>query len=343
MNTTTQSCVINGKQQVEVISQQVSYQGEGTLVRITRGGICGSDLHYYQHGKVGSYEIKMPMILGHEVIGVVVKSDDPALKEQQKVAINPSKPCGSCKYCLNEEENQCVSMRFFGSAMYFPHVDGGFTQYKVVDTAQCVPFPADADETVMVFAEPLAVCIHAASQAGELSGKKVFISGVGPIGCLIAAAAKAKGASEIVCADVSERSLKMAEKMGATRVMDAASGDFTAYLAEKGYFDVSFEASGHPSSIQRCLDVTRAKGTLVQVGMGGAVPNFPIMTLIAKEIKLVGSFRFTHEFTTAVEWLATGTVDPLPLFSGEYRWEEIDAALQFAGDKQQAAKVQLTF
>ncbi|MBP2168375.1 L-idonate 5-dehydrogenase [Erwinia toletana] len=343
MNMKTQSCMINGKENVEVITQEVNYQGEGTLVRITRGGICGSDLHYYQHGKVGSFEVKMPMILGHEVIGYVVKSDNPALKAQQKVAINPSKPCGSCKYCLNDEENQCVSMRFFGSAMYFPHVDGGFTQFKVVDSAQCVPFASDADETVMVFAEPLAVCIHAANQAGDLSGKKVFISGVGPIGCLIAAAAKAKGASEIVCADVSERSLSMAEKMGATSLIHAASGDFTPYLADKGYFDVSFEASGHPSSLQRCLEVTRAKGTLVQVGMGGAVPNFPIMLLIAKEIKLVGSFRFTHEFNTAVEWLGNGTVNPLPLFSGEYSLAEIDAALVFAGDKQQAAKVQLTF
>ncbi|MFS2221201.1 L-idonate 5-dehydrogenase [Pantoea sp. B65] len=343
MNMKTQSCMINGKENVEVITQDVNYQGEGTLVRITRGGICGSDLHYYQEGKVGSFAVKMPMILGHEVVGYVVKSDNPALKEQQKVAINPSKPCGSCKYCRSEEENQCVSMRFFGSAMYYPHVDGGFTQYKVVDSAQCIPFASDADETVMVFAEPLAVCIHAANQAGELQGKKVFVSGVGPIGCLIVAAAKAKGAAEIVCADVSERSLALAEKMGATRLIHAASGDFTPYQADKGYFDVSFEASGHPSSLQRCLEVTRARGTLVQVGMGGAVPNFPIMLLIAKEIKLVGSFRFTHEFNTAVEWLGNGTVNPLPLFSGEYRWEEIDAALVFAGDKQKAAKVQLTF
>ncbi len=339
----TQSCMINGKEDVAVISQEVNYEGKGTLVRITRGGICGSDLHYYQHGKVGSYEVKMPMILGHEVIGYVVESDNPALKPQQKVAVNPSKPCGSCKYCLNDEENQCVSMRFFGSAMYYPHVDGGFTQYKVVDSTQCIPFNHDADEKVMVFAEPLAVCIHAANQAGDLSGKKVFISGVGPIGCLIAAAAKAKGAAEIVCADISERSLSMAQQMGATRTIHAASGDFTAYLADKGYFDVSFEASGHPSSLQRCLEVTRARGTLVQVGMGGAVPNFPIMLLIAKEIKLTGSFRFTHEFNTAVQWLENGTVNPLPLFSGEYPWKEIDAALVFAGDKQQAAKVQLTF
>ena len=343
MSTITQSCMINGKEQVEVVSQQVDYQGEGTLVRITRGGICGSDLHYYQHGKVGNFAVKMPMILGHEVIGHVVKSDNPALKENQKVAVNPSKPCGHCKYCLAKEENQCTTMRFFGSAMYFPHVDGGFTQYKVVDTAQCVPFNDDADEKVMVFAEPLAVCIHAANQAGDLQGKKVFISGVGPIGCLIAAAAKAKGAAEVVCADISERSLTMAAAMGATKTIHAADGDFTPYLADKGYFDVSFEASGHPSSLTRCLEVTRAKGTLVQVGMGGDVPGFPIMMLIAKEINLVGSFRFTEEFNTAVEWLENGTINPMPLFSGEYDYQDIDAALVFAGDKQKAAKVQLTF
>lgn len=343
MSTTTQSCMITGKEQVEVVSQQVDYQGEGTLVRITRGGICGSDLHYYQHGRVGNFAVKMPMILGHEVTGYVVKSDNPALKANQKVAVNPSKPCGSCKYCEAHEENQCTGMRFFGSAMYYPHVDGGFTQYKVVDSSQCIPFDNQADEKVMVFAEPLAVCIHAANQGGDLQGKKVFISGVGPIGCLIAAAAKAKGAAEVVCADISERSLAMAVAMGATDTLHAASGDFTPYLAEKGYFDVSFEASGHPSSLTRCLEVTRAKGTLVQVGMGGDVPGFPIMMLIAKEIKLVGSFRFTTEFNTAVEWLGNGTVNPLPLFSGEYDYQQVDAALVFAGDKQKAAKVQLTF
>lgn len=343
MNIETQSCVITGKKQVSVAQQQVQWDGTGTLVRITRGGICGSDLHYYQEGKVGSFEVKMPMILGHEVIGYVVESDDPQLQPNQKVAVNPSKPCGSCKYCLREQQNQCTSMRFFGSAMYLPHVDGGFTQYKVVDSAQCVPFPQEADDSVMVFAEPLAVCIHATQQAGDLSGKTVFISGVGPIGCLIAAAAKARGAAEIICSDISERSLSLAQQMGATGVIHAANGDFTPYLADKGFFDVAFEASGHPSSLQRCLDVVCAKGTLVQVGMGGTIPHFPLMTLIAKEINLVGSFRFTHEFNTAVNWLARGVVNPLPLFSGEYDLQDIDAALQFAGDKTRAAKVQLTF
>jgi len=343
MKIKTQSCVVAGKQTVDVNDQEIEWNNEGTLVQITRGGICGSDLHYYQEGKVGNFTVKAPMILGHEVIGNVVHTDSEKLKEGQPVAVNPSKPCGHCKYCLAKEENQCTEMRFFGSAMYFPHVDGGFTRFKVVDTAQCIPYAADASEQVMAFAEPLAVAIHAAHQAGDLQGKRVFISGVGPIGCLIISAVKTLGAAEIVCADISPRSLEMAQQMGATQIVNAASGDFTGWMADKGYFDVTFEASGHPASLQRCLEVVCARGTVVQVGMGGAFPDFPLMTLIAKEINLTGSFRFTHEFNTAVEWLAQGVINPLPLYSGEYPLQDIDAALQFASDKTRAAKVQLTF
>jgi L-idonate 5-dehydrogenase len=170
----------------------------------------------------------------------------------------------------------------------------------------------------MAFAEPLAVAIHAAHQAGDLQGKRVFISGVGPIGCLIVSAVKTLGAAEIVCADISSRSLELAQKMGADTLLDPRSADLTPWKAEKGYFDVSFEVSGNPTSITTCLEVTRARGAMVQVGMGGAVADFPMMMLIAKEIALKGSFRFTTEFNTAVSWLANGVVDPLPLLSGEY-------------------------
>lgn len=346
MKLETLSCVVKGKLDLDVITQQVEYDENSqdqTLVQITRGGICGSDLHYYQHGKVGTFEIKHPMILGHEVIGKVVKTNDPKLYVGQKVAINPGKPCLKCKYCLSGDINQCETMRFFGSAMYNPHVDGGFTQYKVVDNAQCIDYPQDASDDVMAFAEPLAVTIHAAKQAGDLTGKKVFISGVGPIGCLVVAAVKALGASEIVCADMSQRCLDLALEMGATKVLHAASGDFTPYLEHKGYFDVSFEAAGHPSSIDRCLAITRARGTLIQVGMGGAVPEFNMMPLIAKEISWKGSFRFIEEFNTSVEWLSTGKVNPLPLLSKVINFKDFKAALDLAGNKNEIAKVQLSF
>ncbi|CAI1537616.1 L-idonate 5-dehydrogenase [Serratia entomophila] len=343
MKIQTQSCVINGKYDVAVVAQEVEYQGQGTLVKISRGGICGSDLHYYQEGKVGNFQVRQPMVLGHEAIGEVVASDSPRLTPGQKVALNPSKPCGECKYCLAQQQNQCTGMRFFGSAMYFPHVDGAFTQYKIVDSAQCIAFEADRDDKVMVFAEPLAVAIHAAKQPGDVAGKKAFVSGVGPIGCLLVAALKALGAAEIVCADLSPRCLAIAGEMGAGVLLHAANDDFSAYLQDKGYFDIAFEAAGHPSSLQRCLEITRAKGTVVQVGMGGSFPDFPLMLLIAKELNLLGSFRFVEEFELAVAWLANGAVDPLPLLSAEFDNHQLAQALEFAGDKSRAAKVQLVF
>lgn len=112
MKIQTRSCVVNGKYDVAVVEQEVEYQGNGTLVKITRGGICGSDLHYYQEGKVGSFQVRQPMVLGHEVIGEVVASDSALLTPGQKVALNPSKPCGQCKYCLANQQNQCTQMRF---------------------------------------------------------------------------------------------------------------------------------------------------------------------------------------------------------------------------------------
>lgn len=234
-------------------------------------------------------------------------------------------------------------MRFFGSAMYFPHVDGGFTRFKLVDTAQCFPFSDNADPRVMAFAEPLAVAIHAAHQAGEIRDKKVFISGVGPIGCLLVSAVKALGASEVVCADVSEHSLSLASKMGADTLVNISTDDLTSWKQDKGYFDIAFEVSGQAASVSTCLDVVRARSTLVLVGMIGTMPDFPLLTLIAKEISLKGSFRFNSEFATATQWLDTGVINPLPLLSAEYPYTEVEEALKFASDKTIAAKVQITF
>lgn len=343
MKMTSEACVVSGIKNLAITPQEVDYQGHGTLIKITRGGICGSDLHYYQHGKVGAYAVKAPMVLGHEVIGEVMASDDPTLVTGRTVAINPSKPCYACKYCLGGEENQCVAMKFFGSAMYFPHIDGGFTQYKIVDSAQCIPFESTVDGRIMVFAEPLAVALHAVNQAGDLNGKRVVISGVGPIGSLVVAVAKAKGAAEIVTADPSERCRRLSLTLGADKSFGAEAPEWTDYQAEKGWFDIAFEAAGHPSSLGRCLDITRAKGTIVLVGMGGAIPEFPMMTVIAKELHLTGTFRFTGEFRTAVAWLEQNIIDPLPLLSAEYAQLDFIQAMEFAGDKTAASKVQIVF
>ncbi|MBT8424859.1 MAG: alcohol dehydrogenase catalytic domain-containing protein, partial [Silicimonas sp.] len=144
------------------------------LVRMQAGGICGSDLHYYNHGGFGTVRLKQPMILGHEVAGRVAALGDGVenLTEGQLVAVSPSRPCGDCAYCAEGRQNHCLDMRFYGSAMPFPHIQGAFREMLVADAAQCVPADGlSAAQAAM--AEPLSVVLHAANRAGPIAGKRV--------------------------------------------------------------------------------------------------------------------------------------------------------------------------
>ncbi|MGL5842645.1 MAG: zinc-binding dehydrogenase [Aeromonas hydrophila] len=328
------AAVVNGKKDVIVVSREIPPPAENeTQLKVTRGGLCGSDIHYYQEGRVGNFEIKKPMILGHEVVGESSAGD--------KVAINPSKPCYSCEYCLNGYQNQCLNMRFFGSAMLDPHVDGGFSQRINVRNDQCVKYNDSCQETKMTFAEPLAVAIHAVNQSGSVLGKKVLITGAGPIGSLIVAACKASGATSIAVSDIRKKALDSAINMGADLVIDPTQDDTSIFTKEKGAFDVSFEASGASSALDFCLDATKACGTIILVGMTPNPIGLPLSKFLCKEIKLLGSFRFTSEFETAVRWLENNRIDPLPLLTKTFEIDDIVNALEFASDKNKASKVQI--
>ncbi|CAG9297622.1 L-idonate 5-dehydrogenase [Celerinatantimonas diazotrophica] len=343
MKIETEACLVNGKKDVAVAHKVITYEDQGTLVKITRGGICGSDIHYYLDGKVGNNPITNPMILGHEVVGEIVKSDNPELRPGQKIAINPSKPCGTCAYCQSGMSNQCIDMKFFGSAMYRPHIDGGFTTHRLVETFQCKPYDESADEKMVVFAEPFAVGLHAVNQAGDVSGKTVLVSGVGPIGSLLVAALKLKGAKQIYAFDMSENCLQIAQLMGADNLVNISKQSIDEFAADKGFFDISFEVSGAQPSLDTCIQVTKARGTVVQVGMGRELNGFSMMGAIAKEIHLVGTFRFVEEFDEAVQLLSDGAINPEPLLSHEFDFHDLEKAIKTAADKNIASKVQLVF
>ena len=151
------------------------------LVRLAVGGICGSDLHYYLHGGFGAVRIQEPMILGHEVAGTVmsVSPNVTRVKVGDRVAINPSVPCGHCRYCLEGKRQQCSDMRFYGSAMRFPHVQGAFRDEIAVAEAQTFPIAADTPFEEAVFAEPFSVALHAVGGAGSLVGKRILVTGAG--------------------------------------------------------------------------------------------------------------------------------------------------------------------
>jgi L-idonate 5-dehydrogenase len=148
-------------------------------VRIRAGGICGSDLHYYHHGGFGTVRLRQPMILGHEIAGEVMEigAGVTRVAPGDRIAVNPSQPCGHCKFCLEGLANHCLDMRFYGSAMRNPHMDGGFREVLVCSEAQAVKLPDGLSMEIAAFAEPLSVCLHAARQAGPLLGKRVLVTG----------------------------------------------------------------------------------------------------------------------------------------------------------------------
>ena len=337
--------VVSAAYQVSNQQRTLEYGDDQVLVQVERGGICGSDIHYFQHGSAGMSVLKEPMTLGHEFVGRVAEAPPHSgLKVGQRVAVNPSQPCNHCEFCLSGKQNLCRSMKFMGSAQFFPHVQGGFATFVAVNSAQCVTYSDQAESKVIAFAEPLAVALHAIHQAGDIVGKKVLVTGSGPIGCLVIAAAFAAGASEIVATDMSERCRALALEMGASQVADPTDQHtMSQWQANSGYFDVCFEASGSPAAIASTVSFTRPKGRIVQLGMGAASVDFPLGSLLVKEIELAGSFRFINEFESAVRWLESGRINPLPLLSAEFAQQDVVKALEMASDKSQAAKVQLTF
>lgn len=343
--------VIHSAKDLRVEEEAMLQPGAGQVaIRIRAGGVCGSDLHYYHQGGFGAIRLKEPMVPGHEVAGEVAALGEGVedLIVGQPVAINPSLPCLQCSYCQRAEFNQCLDMRFFGSAMRFPHVQGAFREHLVCEARQCVPVKADLDLHHAAFAEPLSVALHGISRVaqacGGISGKRVFVSGCGPIGLLALMAAKHAGAREIVAVDVSDFVLKVARNVGANATINVVteSERFQDYQQDKGYFDVVLEASGSEAGIKKALDVIRPRGVLGQLGLGGDI-SFPMNTCVSKEVQLVGSFRFHEEFEWAVKLINSGEIDVSPLLSAKIPIEDALNAFELAGNREKAVKVQIAF
>jgi L-idonate 5-dehydrogenase len=329
---------------IDEIANPTTGPGE-VMVRIRAGGICGSDLHYYQDGGFGTVRIQEPMILGHEMAGEVVEigAGVTGLAVGDRVAVNPSRPCGHCRYCLEGVPQHCLDMRFYGSAMRMPHMQGGFREFLVCPAAQAVRVPADTPLELAAFAEPLSVCLHAARQAGSVHGRRVLVTGVGPIGALCVLVARHGGAREIVVTDLADASLAMAKRVGADLALNTRTDPqaLDKFAADKGHFDVAFEASGAGPALAGALQVVRPCGTIVQVGIGGSDAKVPLNTLVAKEINLRGTFRFHEEFAWAVDLLAKRALDVMPLLTEILPLDEAVRAFELAGDRSRAMKVQL--
>jgi L-idonate 5-dehydrogenase len=315
-------------------------------VRVAYGGICGSDLHYYRHGGFGTVRIKEPMVLGHEVSGIVsaVGSEVKNFAPGQRIAISPSRPCGMCQYCQKGHHNHCLDMRFYGSAMRFPHIQGAFRESLVIDASQAHKLSDSLSLSLAALAEPLSVGLHAIQRAGSVFGKQVLVTGCGPIGALLIAGLRRAGAARIVAVDVADKPLECARAMGADDTINLATtpDGLAPFAANKGVFDVMFEASGNDKALRSGLDVVTPRGVIVSIGLGGDAA-LPLNQLVGKELELRGTFRFHEEFAVAVRFLNEGLIDGRPVISHVVDFDQATQAFELACDKSQAMKVQINF
>jgi L-idonate 5-dehydrogenase len=347
----TRVCRLHAAHDLRLETQDIAAPGPGeVLVATGAGGICGSDLHYFLDGGFGPIRVREPMILGHEAAGTVLEIGPgvEGLAPGDRVALDPSQPCGACRFCAEGAERHCLNMRFKGSAMRMPHEQGLFRERQVVPARQCVPMPATVSLTAAACTEPLSVCLHALHRAegriGSLAGRRVLVTGAGPIGVLCVALAVRAGAAEVVATDLQDATLAVARAMGATRTVNVAAGPeaMAEWEAEKGQFDLAFECTAAGPAIRTAIACLRPMGTLVQVGVTGDV-SLPLNLIVSKEIGLLGTHRFDAEFAEAAALIAAGEIAVERMVTQTFPITRLDEAFATATDRSRSVKVQIAF
>ncbi|MEV0383182.1 alcohol dehydrogenase catalytic domain-containing protein [Nonomuraea sp. NPDC050643] len=313
------------------------------VVRVVYGGICGSDLHYWREGRVGESVLRAPMVLGHEVVGVVAEpaADGSGPPAGARVAVHPSRVCGRCAHCLREEQNLCDDLRYLGSAARSPHTDGGFAERLVVPANRLVPIPDGLDLRTAALAEPASVALHGLGrvlQAGRrVEGADVLVVGAGPIGLLSAALARAEGAATVTAADLHDAPLRQALRVGATHIV-RADGDAAVPPA-----DVAIESSGSAAGLATALQALRRGGILVAVGhLPPDGVTAPLHLAVTRELTLAGSSRFHHEMPTALSMMSRYAGRFAPVITSVHGLDAAPAAFRQAADARRSSKVLLS-
>ncbi len=341
--TTTLAATLFGPEDLRLVDAALAPLAPGFVrIRFAAGGICGSDMHYFRHGRIGNFIATAPLVLGHEVAGTVeaVGEGVAGVTPGQRVAVNPSRWCGQCDRCREGRRNLCENIYFMGSASKTPHMQGGFATLFDALPEQCVPIPDAVPFEAAALAEPLAVVLHAIGR-GDVAGKHVAIIGAGPIGLLASLAARLKGAREVSMVDIAAAPLAFARRLGAERVVDLSAD--AGGLGRIPAPDVVIEASGSPAALEAAIGAVRRGGSIVLLGSlpGGNIAA-PLNPVMAKELDVAGSFRFDREFDEAVALISEGKIDVLAIVTGRRPLAAVNDAFQLALDRGQSVKVVLT-
>ena len=308
------------------------------LVNPSFTGICGSDIHYWEDGRIGDFVLQGPMVLGHESSGVIVKTGSAVkgLKPGDRVAIEPGTPCYHCVRCKSGSYHLCPDMKFASTPPY----DGTLCKYWVLSGDLCYKIAPHVELDEAALTEPTAVAVHVVRLADVRPGHRVIVFGAGPVGLLCAGVSKGYGATEVVLVDLQEKRLDFAKSWvsgGCQTFVPAkvSASENAAKLREQlGWddgADIVLEATGAEPCIQQGMAMCRMGATFVQVGMGKPSIDFPLLTACMREIKVQGSFRYKEgDFKIALDLIERGIVDAKKLISGRVKFEDAEGAFQDA-------------
>jgi len=320
-----QAAVLYAPHDIRIEDRPVPKPGPSeVLIEVRAVGVCGSDVHYYEHGRIGSYIVRQPLILGHESAGVIIDVGEGVNKSRvgERVAIEPGIPDGVCEQCRSGRYNLCPNVRFFGT----PPIDGAFTNYVTIPASFAYTLPDQLSDEEGALIEPLSVGAGSLRKEQLQGEDRLLITGAGPVGLLTMKVALALGATQITMTDVSPQRLEVARKLGATRTVNVAQ----EALANAGIeADILIECSGNPKALMDGIRSLRPAGKAIAVAMGpGEEVSVPMSFIQNREITLTGTFRYANTYADAIALVASGRIDLKPTITGHYTLAETEQALQ---------------
>lgn len=292
------------------------------LIEVAAVGICGSDVHYYDHGRIGDFVVEAPLVLGHEASGVIraVGSAVTDREVGQRVALEPQETCGRCRECLSGRYNLCADVEFFAT----PPIHGAFAQYVVLPAHRAHLVPDNLSDEAAALIEPLSVGIWANQKAGVQPGDRVLVTGAGPVGLLCADVARARGAAWVGVSDANDYRLSVAAERGASQVINALAGPLDEQIAP---VDVILECSGATPAVLGAFSVAAPAARIVMIGMGAATMELPVVQIQIKELLVTGTFRYANAYPAAIALAASGAVDLDGLVTGHFGLDQVEEAL----------------
>lgn len=345
------AAVLHGPRDLRIEERARPELEPGTvLVRVRRVGLCGTDVHYYEDGRVGAFVATAPFVLGHELCGEVIAVAEGVLKPGpgDRVVVNPARQCGHCEFCRAGRGNLCRNLRMLGSASTSPPTDGGLAECLRVGAEQCYVMPPSMDDGIGALLEPLAVALQALHRAGSVASRRVLVCGGGPIGLLLALTARAFGATTVALSDPDPERRQLALTLGADWVFDPLSADASsreggqAAAGIDAGFEVLFEASGASAAVAQSFELARRGATIVQVGSPlEPLTPLPLRQLLVKELQFVGSFRYGNVWDQAMRLAVSGRLNLTPLVTHVLPLAQTREALELASGRGGALKVQV--